>query len=166
MVLTRTDDVLKRWKEHFQEILNRPAPKNLPDLTEEPALAIRTGQIIMAEVKRALKNMNGKAAVCDNIPPEAWKEAKVLHSLLKKVWIAKEIPQNCNLGLLVELTKKGDLTLCKNWRGIMLLTCASKILCRIILERMKDALDERLLDNKAGFRKERSCCDQIAESRP
>ena len=38
--LTRTDDQLNRWKEHFQEILNRPAPKNLPDLTEGPALAI------------------------------------------------------------------------------------------------------------------------------
>ena len=32
VVLTRTDDQLNRWKEHFQEILNRPAPENLPEL--------------------------------------------------------------------------------------------------------------------------------------
>ena len=46
----------------------------------------------------------------------------------------------------------------------MLLTVASKALCKIILKRMKDALDGRLRDEQAGFRKERSCCDQIATS--
>lgn len=36
------------------EVLNRPAEENSPDPTEGPPLAIRTGQIIMAEVKRAV----------------------------------------------------------------------------------------------------------------
>ena len=94
VVLTSTDDQLNPWKEHLQEVLNRPAPENPPDLTEGPLLDIRTGQITMAEVKRSLKSLkNGKASGCDNIPPEAWKEggmvsAKVLHySLLNKIWI-------------------------------------------------------------------------------
>ena len=171
MVLTRTDGQLNRWKEHLQEVLNRPAPENPPDLTEEPLLDIRTGQIAMAEIKRSLKSlMNGKAAGCDNIPPEAWKEggmvsAKVLHSLLNKIWNEEDIPQDWKVGLLVKLPKKGYLCLCKNWRGILLLTVASKVLCKIILERMKDALDSRLRDEQAGFRKERSCCDQIATLR-
>ena len=43
----------------------------------------------------------------------------------------------------------------------MLLTVTSKVLCKIVLERMKDALEGRLPDEQAGFRKERSCCDQI-----
>ena len=47
----------------------------------------------------------------------------------------------------------------------MLLTVASKVLCKIILERMKDALDGRLRDEQAEFRKERSCCDQKASLR-
>ena len=113
---------------------------------------------------------NGKAAGCDNIPPEAWKEeglvsAKVLHPLLNKIWSADDIPRDWKLDLLVKLPKKGDLNLCNNWRGIMLLTISSKVLCRIILERMKDALDNRLWDEQAGFRKERSCCDQMATLR-
>ena len=170
-VLTSTDDQLIRWKEHFQEILNRRAPENPPDLIEAPPLAIRTGPITMVEVTRALKSLkNGKAAGCDNIPPEAWKEgglvsAKVLHSLLNKIWTAEDIPQDWKLGLLVKLPKKGGLSLCTNWRGIMLLAISSKVLYRIILERMKDALDSRLRDEQAGFRKERSCCDQIATLR-
>ena len=72
----------------------------------------------MAEVTSALKSLkNGKAAGCDNIPPEAWKEgglvsAKVLHSLLNKIWTVEDTPQDWKLGLLVKLPKKGDLSLC------------------------------------------------------
>ena len=47
----------------------------------------------------------------------------------------------------------------------MLLTVGCKVLCKIILERMKDALDGRLRDEQAEFRKERSCCDQKASLR-
>ena len=59
----------------------------------------------MAEVKRSLKSLkNGKASGCDNIPPEAWKEggmvsAKVLHSLLNKIWNEEDIPQDWKVGL-------------------------------------------------------------------
>ena len=125
----------------------------------------------MAEVKRSLKSLkNGKASGCDNIPPEAWREggmvsAKVLHSLLNKIWNEEDIPQDWKVGLLVKLPKKGELCLCKNWRGVMLLTVASKVLWKIILERMRDALEGRLQDEQAGFRKERSCCNQIATLR-
>ena len=60
---------LNRWKEHFQEILNRSEPRNMQDLTEGRALAMRTGKITMAEIKMALKNIkNGKSAGCVNIP--------------------------------------------------------------------------------------------------
>ena len=41
----------------------------------------------------------------------------------------------------MKLPKKGDLGLCNNWRGIMLLSIPSKVFCRIILQRLEDALD-------------------------
>ena len=47
----------------------------------------------------------------------------------------------------------------------MLLTVAGKVLCKIILERMRDALEGRLRDEQARFSKDRSCCDQIATLR-
>ena len=90
---------------------------------------------------------------------------KVLNSLLNKVWDEEDIPQDWKVGLLVKLSKKGDLSLRKNWRGVMLLKVACKVLCKIILERMRDALEGRLRDEQAEFRKERSCCDQIATLR-
>uniref|UniRef100_A0A0B7BMY3 Reverse transcriptase domain-containing protein n=2 Tax=Arion vulgaris TaxID=1028688 RepID=A0A0B7BMY3_9EUPU len=47
----------------------------------------------------------------------------------------------------------------------MLLSIPSKVLTRVILDRMKDAIDQRLRDEQAGFRKDRSCNDQIATLR-
>lgn len=53
------------------------------------------------------------------------------------------------------------MTDCKNYRGITLLSTAPKILNKVILDRIKDAVDARLRDNQAGFRSNRSCLDQI-----
>jgi len=45
------------------------------------------------------------------------------------------------------------------------LVIASKILSRIVLDRIKSTLDSLLRDEQAGFRCERSCTDQIATLR-
>ena len=47
----------------------------------------------------------------------------------------------------------------------MLLSVPGKVLCRVILERLRTAVDDKLRDNQAGFRRERSCTDQIATLR-
>ena len=44
----------------------------------------------------------------------------------------------------------------------MLLSTPGKALNRILLERMKEAVDPKLRDQQAGFRRNRSCADQIA----
>ena len=47
----------------------------------------------------------------------------------------------------------------------MLLSVPSKILTRIILDRLKRALDKTLREEQAGFRQDRSCTDHIATLR-
>ena len=47
----------------------------------------------------------------------------------------------------------------------MLLSTPGKVLYRILLERMKEAVDAKLRDQQAGFRRNRSCADQIASLR-
>lgn len=90
-----------------------------------------------------------------------------LCKLLNKIWEAKRIPIEWNKtnGLLVKLSKKGDLSCCENWRGISLLPIASKIFCRVILNIMKDAFDKVLRNEQAGFRSSRNSTDQIATLR-
>ena len=53
--------------------------------------------------------------------------------------------------------KKGDLSSCSNCRGETLLSILGKVFNRVLLNRMKDAIDPTL-----GFRKDKSCPDQIA----
>lgn len=69
-----------------------------------------------------------------------------LHRILNLAWEKEEIPDDWKKGLLVKLTKKGDVSRCGNWRGIMLLSIPSKVLTRVILNRMKVAVDEVLRD--------------------
>ena len=50
------------------------------------------------------------------------------------------------------LPKKGDLGLCKNWRGICLLDIASKILSCVLVERMQSVMEECGMEAQTGFR--------------
>lgn len=60
-----------------------------------------------------------------------------------------------------KVTKKGDLSNCNNYRGIMLLLSIMKVLSRVILNRITETTDPLLRKEQAGFRKRRSCADQI-----
>ena len=142
-----------------------------PEVEPNDELNIKTGRITRIEIKNAIKKLkNGKAAGCDNIPPEAIKAGEdtseeVLLDLCNRIWSEEKMPEEWKRGLLIKLPKKGDLSYCKNWRGIMLLNMASKVFCRVILERIKTALDGKLRQEQAGFRAGRSCTDQIATLR-
>lgn len=168
-LLATKEQQMDRWREHFEEILNRTPL--LDPLEVEPqmeVLDIHTGPPSKTEIRKAITSLKkGKAAGPDGIPPEAWKEAgklsvEVLHPLFNRIWQEEKIPLDWKKGTIIKLPKKGDLTQCKNWRGIMLLSVASKLLCRTILNRTANAIESKLRDNQAGFRSNRSCSDQIA----
>ena len=85
--------------------------------------------------------------------------------LCNRIWSEEKMPEEWKKGLLIKLPKKGDLSYCKNWRGIMLVNMASKAFCRVILERIKTMLDGKLREEQVGFQAGRSCTDQIATLR-
>ena len=89
----------------------------------------------------------------------------ILHDLFIKVWNNEEFPADWREGHLVKLPKKGDLSNCSNYRGITLLSIPGKVFNRVLLERIKEVTDNKLRENQAGFRKHRSCTDQIASLR-
>lgn len=119
------------------------------------------------EIIKAIRELkNGKSPGFDNLPPEVFKKdpitsANILHPIFVEIWENEKIPKEWKKGLLVKLPKKGDLTECRNWRGITLLPIPSKILTRIILNRIKDPIDNKLRREQAGFRKNCSCVDLI-----
>uniref|UniRef100_A0AAV2JSU2 Reverse transcriptase domain-containing protein n=1 Tax=Knipowitschia caucasica TaxID=637954 RepID=A0AAV2JSU2_KNICA len=162
----------KRWIEHFQELLNRPAPENPPEILPATSdLPITCYAPTKEEIHSAIKQLkNGKSAGPDSIPAEALKAevdtcVELFYPLFIKIWEEEEIPAEWKEGYLIKLPKKGDLSSCSNYRGITLLSIPGKVFNRILLNRMKDAVDPHLRDQQAGFRKERSCTDQIATLR-
>ncbi|CAH1268867.1 Hypp4012 [Branchiostoma lanceolatum] len=74
-LLTTTEEQLKRWAEHFSDLLNRLVPEippNIPHAEEE--LPINTGKPSKIEIKKAIMSLrNGKSAGPDDIPAEALK---------------------------------------------------------------------------------------------
>ena len=113
---------------------------------------------------------NGKVAGPDGILAETIKAdiettTSVLHSLFSKIKEKEEVPAQWREGIMIKLPKKGDLRDCNSYRGIMLLSVPGKVLNRIILERVREAVDPKLQDQQAGFGRNRSCTDQIASLR-
>ena len=163
---------MKRWAEHFNELLNRPAPSTTPEIfPAEVDLDISCERPSKEEIRRAIKHLkSGKAAGPDHIPPEALKAdinttVEILYKLFEAIWIEEVVPNDWKLGDLIKIPKKGDLQNCDNYRGISLLSVPGKVLNRVVLERLRVAVDPNLRENQAGFRKGRSRTDQIATLR-
>ena len=104
-LLSKKEEVKKRWTEHFREILSREQPTNLirpegeagfefVELIEEIAVSEPT----IGDVKDAITKLkNGNAPDIDNITAELLKAeteflAKRVHELLGKVWNHETIP--------------------------------------------------------------------------
>jgi len=133
----------------------------------ETNLRVNTKAPTVAEIKKVLKELrSGKAAGVDNISPEVLKvdldiTANMLHPLFEKIWNEGEMPNDWRCGLLIKITKQGDTANCDNWRGITLLSIPSKVFTRILLNRIKEHVNQRLRKEQAGFRPNRSCIDHI-----
>ena len=64
------------------------------------------------------------------------------------------MPADLTKGVIIRIPKKGALSNCSNWHGITLLSVPSKILAKIIIRRISDALDTGLRKEQLGFRRE------------
>ena len=80
---------------------------------------------------------------------------------MMKVWEDKRIPDDWNEATIIRIPKKGALNDCNNWRGITLLSIPSKILAKIIMNRLSNVVERRLREEQAVFIKGKGCIDQI-----
>ena len=61
----------------------------------------------------------------------------------------------------MKIPKRGHLKECKNWRGVRLLPVASKVMERVIIERIQNGVDHVFRKEQAAFGKNKSTLDQI-----
>ena len=89
---------------------------------------------------------NNKSPGTDQIPAEILKHGgpklrEKLTNLCNLCWREQQVPEDWKRGMIIKLPKKGDISCCGNWRGIILLSVPGKVLCLIMLERLKIGLD-------------------------
>jgi hypothetical protein len=112
--LLTTQEQLKRWEEHFSEILNKDDNKagskqeirnvkennNNSKNENEHETEVNLDPPTKTEIKLALTQLkNGKAVGLDNINPEVLKAdpeitVEMLYPLLKKIWKEEKIPED------------------------------------------------------------------------
>ena len=84
-----------------------------------------------------------------------------LEHLFTKVWEDEVIPEDWLKGVIVITGKKGDTSYCDNNRGITLRVMVSKLLQMVILKRLDAGMEQLLRESQCGFRRNRSCVDEI-----
>ena len=107
----------------------------------------------------------GKSAGVDNIPSELIQgggEAMIdmLLIICNKIWQTGEWPTPWTQSLIITLPKKGNLQLFQNYRTMSLISHPSKVMLRILLNRLKPQAEE-IIKEQAGFRAGRSTTEQI-----
>ena len=58
-LLTKDDEIRKRWRDHFTEVLNRPVPSDEAIIVQDTSTieTIETGYITREEIRGAVGNM-------------------------------------------------------------------------------------------------------------
>uniref|UniRef100_A0AAY5JXR8 Reverse transcriptase domain-containing protein n=1 Tax=Esox lucius TaxID=8010 RepID=A0AAY5JXR8_ESOLU len=164
-LLTSTGDVVGRWKEYFEDLLN-PAVTSYIEEAEDEGSEVDSS-ITRAEVTEVVKKLLcGKASGVDEIRPEYLKSLDVvglswLTRLCNIAWRSGTVPLGWQTGVVVPLFKKGDRRVCCNYRGITLLSLPGKVYARVLERRIRPIVEPRIQEEQCGFRPGRGTLDQL-----
>ena len=86
---------------------------------------------------------------------------KVLYSVCQHIWKTQQWPRDCKRSVFIPIPKKGNAKECSNYRTIVVISHASKVMLKIFQARFQQYVNDELPDVQAGFRKVRGARDQI-----
>ena len=163
---TTTEQLLDSWKEFLGK---KFACSDQPGAVYNPGIDQHLpgeDTIPRKEFDECVKALRcGKAAGWDGTPIEAYVSSESanceLYELVCLIWRTEVIPDDIVHVLFIMLYKKGSRDDFSNYRAIGLLCHSYKVLSVLILRRMQPALEARLPDSQAGFRKARGCRDNV-----
>ncbi|KAJ1193645.1 hypothetical protein NDU88_002941 [Pleurodeles waltl] len=171
-LLTDKNTNLKRWAEHFNNVLNSPSSINTEVIDRMLQVAINTSLAKPpkeSEVKKAIKLLsNDKTPGTDSILAKMYKAGgpvllQKLTKLFKTMRQQECISQEFKDASIVHLyQRKGNRQSCDNHRGISLLAIAGKILARVLLNCLTQHMEDvNLPEGQCGFREGRGTVDMI-----
>lgn len=132
----KIEDQLNIWHDHYKLLLS-PTCNNTTFQCSFQHHNVRSDMKAecpnISEVLTAISKMkNFKAPGLDNISPELLKadpetSAKIILPVIEEFWTNETLPEELKEGVIINIPKKGNLTECKNWRGITLLSLVIKM---------------------------------------
>lgn len=105
-----------------------------------------------AKVKASLRR--GKSAGPDGMPPEVIKNCNLGDVILEEcnhALMENIMPEIWSLSHIIPVPKSGDLSKPDNYHGISLTYIIAKMFNRMILNRIRSAIDPHLKENQNGF---------------
>ena len=127
--------------------------------------------MLREEVEEAVSSLKSEMSPGeDNISSELLKNggeatSVVLTVICQKIRETKEWPREQTQSLVIPIPKKGNLKQCQNYRTISLISHPSKLMLRVLLNRLKAKAEELLAEHQAGFWPGRSTVEQSFNSR-
>ena len=119
------------------------------------------------EIKKSIRKMKKKKAPgFDSITMEVVnaggdKMVQMLGKIFNKIWDSEKTPKDFSRMIVTPVHKKGDRHSPQNYRAIALLAIPGKIFLRILLERMKEKMNNKLRESQYGFRPGRGTVDAV-----
>ena len=83
-----------------------------------------------------------------------------LTTICNKIWQTGEWPTPWTQSLVIMLLKKGNLQQYQNYRTISLISYPSKVILKIMLNRLKPQAEKIIAEEQTGFRAGRSTTEQ------
>ena len=139
--LTAAEEIKKRWQEH----LNR---KGLDVLNIHLDVVTHLeSDILECEVRWALASITmNKASGSDGISAELFKilkddPVKVLHSVHQQIWKTQQWSQDWKRSVFIPIPKKGNAKECSNYSSIAVISCAGKVMLKILQVRLQQCMN-------------------------
>ena len=172
-LLIAPEKLTSHFEQHFSprpvtpqpEILN---PDNFPHILPPDDINVNEDIPNEDELHKVIrKQKDNKCQGIDKIYSEHLKYSKssklfsALLLLLTMIWTTVEVPKSWLDAVITCLHKKGLKSVAKNYRSIFIMNAISRILPRLIIERLRDCYESLIMENQFGFRQNRSTTDAI-----
>ena len=125
----------KKWQQYTKELYK----KDLQDQDNHNGVITHLEPDILEwEVKWALGSITtNKASGGDGNPVELFQilkddAVKMLHSIHKQIWKTQQWPQDWKRSVFIPIPKQGNAKDCSNYRTIVLISHASKVMLKIL----------------------------------
>ena len=160
----------EQWRRHFEKVLNVTSSFDadaVESVEQQPVHEDLDHPPTAEEIEEAVSALkSNKAGGRNELTPELVKLVCTVFDnyvldLFQSVWEAKKVPKEWIDAVLVPIPKKGDLSVCDNWRGMSLLDVFGKVFARTLKQRLEKVAEEVLAESQCGFRKGRGCVDMI-----